>query len=195
MASPPLFENKQVVNLINEDTKEKYKEAEAAITGDDNMSKALKALVIAKSDDEDLRREEVEKLLKSLTLDNDVRIIAYIAYSTMGYKKHAQNIFSDIFGADRVDDSDENMASVAAEPAPEPSVAAEPEAPAAAPEPEPSVAAPEPEAPAPEPEPSVVEVPSSSVASPTQEGGRSKRQKQKPKPKRVTKKKKKPLRP
>lgn len=194
MASPPLFENKQVVNLINEDTKEKYKEAEAAITGDDNMSKALKALVIAKSDDEDLRREEVEILLKSLTLDNDVRIIAYIAYSTMGYKKHAQNIFSDIFGADRVDDSDENMASVAApEPAPAPSVAAEP-----APAPEPSVAAPEPEAPAPsvaEPEPAVVEVPSSSVAAPTQEGGRSKEKKQKPKPKRVTKKKKKPLRP
>ena len=187
MASPPLFEiNKQVVNLINEDTQEKYKEAEAAITGDDNMSKALKALIIAKSDDEDLRREEVEKLLKSLTLENDVRIIAYIAYSTMGYKKHAQNVFSDIFGADRVDDSDENAASVAAEP----SVASEPEdapAPSVA---EPSVVAePEPEA-APSVASSSVAEPS--VAAPTQEGGRSK--KQKPKPRRVTKKKK-PLRP
>lgn len=193
MASPPLFEiNKQVVNLINEDTQEKYKEAEAAITGDDNMSKALKALIIAKSDDEDLRREEVEKLLKSLTLENDVRMIAYIAYSTMGYKKHAQNVFSDIFGADRVDDSDENAASVASEP----SVASE----AALVASEPSVAEPSVVA-EPEAAPSVASssvasssvVAEPSVAAPTQEGGRSK--KQKPKPRRVTKKKeKKPLR-
>ena len=184
MASPPLFEiNKQVVNLINEGTQEKYKEAEAAITGDDNMSNALKALIIAKSDDEDLRREEVEKLLKSLTLENDVRMIAYIAYSTMGYKKHAQNVFSDIFGADRVDDSDENAAEPAAA---EPSVASEPEA-APAP-PEPSVAEPIVVA---EPEPEAAPAPEPSVAAPTQEGGRSK--KQKPKPRRVTKKKK-PLR-